>query len=409
MEDINREETPEGIDLLVKSEDWFPYVEVWSKRTPKEMMQNLVHSPYGNSQKPFCKNIPMTKIAFTRANFKDAIPDRMRFPVSFLMNDCKASSSGGGGTVVGGGGGGCVLLTHDLDLKDYREMNAVGDFFMEDLRLMSSKRKFMLCVPLMIWDRDKEKIVDLARKKYGPNAGAYEIRNTFFSYTHESNPFRPSIALAVYAMFNARNILDMSSGWGDRLIGAIAWSLRNPNTVIRYQGYDPFADLQPRYRAIIREFAPDNFVGEIIESPFESAPIELGYYDLAFTSPPYFDFEEYGYSTSHVVTEGYKDIAQPMVNRDTQSTVRYPEMSDWVDGFLKPTLRRAALSLRIGGYLALNIEGPYVYKLLDRSSGDKRLFGNSTMRMDYQGIIGYKSDNPKDLTTHPIFVWRRTL
>ncbi len=96
-----------------------------------------------------------------------------------------------------------------------------------------------------------------------------------------------------------------------------------------------------------------------------------------------------------------------------QSTVRYPQIAEWIDKFLKPMMNRAARSLRSKGYLALNIEGPFMYKLLKNSASDPELFDiarsslETPLRMEYMGIIGYRSDMPRDLITHPIFVWRR--
>lgn len=357
------------IDKRIESDDWFPFVETWSTKTASEMFDTLVTSSYGGG----LGEVPKVFSKFRTTDFKFSIPDRFRRPIPLLVT----------------GDGGYVILTHDVDNKDYREMNAVGEFYMEDIRLASSKRRFQKNTPIEMWDRDKKKIVGLARSQYGPEAGPYEIRNTVFSYTKESNPFRPSVALAIYSLLDATSILDMSSGWGDRLIGAMAWARRSGKP-IRYQGYDPFTELQPRYAAMIQDFAPEGSRFSITASPFEDSPIEESGFNVAFTSPPYFDFEEYGYSDSRIIT------------RDTQSTVRYPNLSAWMEGFLKPMMRQAASSLRMNGYLAINIEGPFIHALLEQSAS---LF--TGVRMEYLGIIGYCSDDVKDRTIHPTFVWRR--
>lgn len=395
MSDLRKDLSPEQIDELTGAKsDWFPYVEEWSLRSAKQFFKNLVESAYGDSGKPIFAHIPTTFCTFSRSDFKFAIPDRMRKPISQMSPSLVEKY---------------VLLTHDIGLKDYREMNAIGDFFMEDLRLASSKRKFMKDFPIHMWDVEKKNIVESARKRHGDNASAYDIRNEFFRMTKESNPFRPSIALAVYNIFNASSILDMSAGWGDRLIGACAWAQRTKRTV-RYQGYDPFSDLQPRYEMIIKKFAPKDSFFEIDCSPFENpSNIETDTYDLAFTSPPYFDFEEYGFSISSGPQEaGDADEEFPTLSRDTQSIVRYPQLQDWIDSFLKPMMVNAAMSLKKKGILALNIEGPYMFKVLERS---EQMFAKNcpSMRVEYQGILGYKSDDPKDTTVHPIFIWKRTI
>lgn len=367
--DLRRELTSEQIDALVKGGDWFPFVEVWSSRTSAELFHNLVSSEYGGP----VENMPKIPVKFAPTDFKFSIPPRFRKAFPSLRDSTTGVSY--------------ALLTHDVDNRDLRDMNAIGDFYMEDLRLSSSKRHFMDKTPIEMWDRERSKIVELARSKYGEDATPYQIRNTIFSYTKESNPFRPSTALAVYSILNAKSILDMSAGWGDRLIGAMAWAERSKRP-IRYQGFDPFCDLQTRYKAMIEDFA--NVTGSrfnVVCFPFEDSELEENAFDVAFTSPPYFDFEEYAISSSG--------------ERTGQSTVRYSGLKEWIEGFLKPMMKKAASSLRRGGYLALNIEGPFVYGVLE----EEATFLSTGMQ--YMGIIGYHSDEPKDKFTHPIFVWRR--
>lgn len=384
-DDLRRDLSGEEIDRLIREDpSWFPFVEVWSKRSPQDMMEALVSSPYGDPA-----TLPTVDAKFSPSDFAFFIPHRFLKPIAQFRN---------------GNGEGRVILTRDVGMKDYREMNAVGEFFMEDVRLSTAKRRFMKLTPEEMWDRDKVKIVEQARRRYGEDkTGPYEIRNTFFSVTHEANPFRPSVALAIYALFNARSILDMSAGWGDRLIAAIAWAKKRQSQVtegrtpssaaVRYQGYDPFTLLQERYQAIIRDLGGKTASltrFEVEPTPFEEAPIEEEEFDLAFTSPPYFDFEEFGIKSSST-------------RESTQSTIRYPSLKEWIQGFLIPLALRAGRALRVNGHLALNIEGSWVTGFLEAVSKDL----NSSMKFEYMGILGYMSDEPRDRRIHPTFVWRR--
>ena len=61
-----------------------------------------------------------------------------------------------------------------------------------------------------------------------------------------------------------------------------------------------------------------------------------GKLDMVFTSPPYFDREQYS-------------------DDDEQSFKAYPMYSDWRDNFLKPTLTNAYESLRNDRYILWNI------------------------------------------------------
>jgi hypothetical protein len=137
---------------------------------------------------------------------------------------------------------------------------------------------------------------------------------------------------------------------------------------------------------MIKDLAPEYSRFQVTEAPFEESPVEESGFDVAFTSPPYFDFEEYGLASS---------------SQTSQSIVRYPDVGPWVSGFLIPMMQKASASLRMGGYLAINIEGQYMYGVLDK--------GFVQRGMEYQGIIGYSSDDPSDNRIHPIFVWRRVV
>ena len=48
--------------------------------------------------------------------------------------------------------------------------------------------------------------------------------------------------------FNSKKILDMSSGWGDRLVGAMACNIDC------YHGFDPNSCLHPGYKKMIEFF-----------------------------------------------------------------------------------------------------------------------------------------------------------
>mgnify|MGYP003112951066 FL=1 len=150
------------------------------------------------------------------------------------------------------------------------------------------------------------------------------------------------------------NIYDPSSGWGGRILGAMASKKR-----IHYIGTDPNTDNwidelgKSRY-----EYVADFFNEHGLETnPFWEEPKNTYHYfqlgsehvgdhpdfqqykgklDMVFTSPPYFDREQYS-------------------EDEEQSFKAYPMYQDWRDNFLKPTLTNAYESLRNDRYLLWNI------------------------------------------------------
>ena len=68
------------------------------------------------------------------------------------------------------------------------------------------------------------------------------------------------------------------------------------NSKVSYIGFDPSTCLKPLYKKIIKEMATkeeqDKGLFKVITKPFEKARKDLkGDYDLAFTSPPFWDLE----------------------------------------------------------------------------------------------------------------------
>ena len=150
------------------------------------------------------------------------------------------------------------------------------------------------------------------------------------------------------------NIYDPSSGWGGRILGAMS-SLKR----IHYIGTDPNTDNyidelgKTRY-----EYVADFFNNEVLEtnpfweedkntyhifqdgSEFIGNNPEFQTYkdilDLVFTSPPYFDREQYS-------------------EDEEQSYKLYPKYDNWRDNFLRPTLTTAYEYLKPNRYLLWNI------------------------------------------------------
>ena len=169
------------------------------------------------------------------------------------------------------------------------------------------------------------------------------------------------------------NIYDPSSGWGGRILGAMS-SLKR----IHYIGTDPNTDNyidelgKTRY-----EYVADFFNNEVLEtnpfweedkntyhifqdgSEFIGNNPEFQTYkdilDLVFTSPPYFDREQYS-------------------EDEEQSYKLYPKYDNWRDNFLRPTLTTAYEYLKPNRYLLWNIAdikiGKDKYHALEQDSID---------------------------------------
>lgn len=153
---------------------------------------------------------------------------------------------------------------------------------------------------------------------------------------HVPANFRPTAARAIYNDFgNGGTVLDFSAGYGGRFLGFLGSSCRH------YIGIDTNLVLRPSYKSMFKWIESNHQHDkswEMVWQPAEDVDYSPwhGKVDLIFTSPPYFDLERYSDET-------------------TQSSVRFPSLSKWLEGFLFEALHRSVRCLKLGGGLVLNV------------------------------------------------------
>jgi hypothetical protein len=188
--------------------------------------------------------------------------------------------------------------------------------------------------------------------------------------------FKPNVAKIIYDMFESENILDFSAGWGDRLAGFYASEHGK-----HYVGIDPRKENHSIYKEQ-SEFYDKHlgFFEHDRKSEFYCSPAEdfdftqyEDYFDLVFTSPPYFSVERYSYD-------------------DTQSWVRYKDIDDWNKDFLQTTLGNLWGSIKPGGYLLVNISDVYTNSKWSTERGWLEICNPMNDYLsklgEYQGCIG---------------------
>ena len=216
------------------------------------------------------------------------------------------------------------------------------------------------------------------------------------------------------------NVYDPSAGWGGRILGAMSSFKR-----IHYIGTDPNTDNFIDELGITRyEYVADFFNNEVLEAnPFWEEDKNTyhifqdgseiignnpefqtykGTLDLVFSSPPYFDREQYS-------------------EDEEQSYKLYPKYDSWRDGFLKPTLTTAFEYLKSNRYLLWNISdikiGKDKYHPLEQDSIDiiESLGGEykSKLKMLMTSMVGVDQSKVKNsvkvggtyLKYEPIFIF----
>ena len=190
--------------------------------------------------------------------------------------------------------------------------------------------------------------------------------------------FKPNVAKILYDKLGSKNILDFSAGWGDRLAG-----FYGSETGEFYMGIDPRKENHPIYKEQSSFYEKHRSMFEVekkslfLESPAEDVDFSEyeNKFDTVFTSPPYNNVERYSYD-------------------DTQSWVRYKDITDWNEKFLQKTLKNLWCSVKAGGYLLVNISDVYTNSKWSTERGWLEIcnpmndFLSTFHDSEYQGCIG---------------------
>jgi hypothetical protein len=163
--------------------------------------------------------------------------------------------------------------------------------------------------------------------------------------------FKPMNARAVWEYICPTmwgNVLDFSSGYGGRMLGAMTSRM-----AYNYTGIDPntrtFQGLEALGTLLEEEGQGRGFAMNCM--PSEEFVPEPGFYDAAFSSPPYFNLETY-------------------TDEPTQCMNRYTNLDRWFDGYVAPTLEMIHTGLASDAIYAVNIadykNGKESFEIVDR-------------------------------------------
>jgi len=156
--------------------------------------------------------------------------------------------------------------------------------------------------------------------------------------------FRPVAAASIYHKYAGNGIVwDMSCGFGGRLLGAFA-SAR----VKKYIGTEPSSLTFEGLKNIKKDFSFLPMQVELHKCGSENF-IPSCRVDLCFTSPPYFNTEQYS-------------------EEETQSFKKFVTTEEWNEGFLRKTIRNCFVCLNLNGYMIINIANVKYHKTLEEDT-----------------------------------------
>lgn len=295
-----------------------------------------------------------------------------------------------------------IFTRHDYlyGVADYYiQMNNIGndasDFFQRDNRMRCGTFKFDS--PYKTWTNYKKLnyALNALWSMKVPEVNPNSLFNCLALRQYAASQFRVSAAKTIYELFNAKIILDTSSGWGDRFAGFSA-----ANCTEYYLGIDPNTKLHKGYKEQ-RKFYGTGKKSTFLCAPAENVILPRNTFDLMFTSPPYFETERYS-------------------EEETQSWKNYKTLDKWRNDFLYKLLKNVWKSLKPGGYLAINIADLGVsYK--DRNICDQMNDYIKTLPgANYVGNIGFRLatrpntsidkriNGTPSIFIEPIWCWRKS-
>jgi tRNA1(Val) A37 N6-methylase TrmN6 len=204
-----------------------------------------------------------------------------------------------------------------------------------------------------------------------------------------ANLFKNHLVKKILTYFNAKRVLDMCSGWGDRLIGSMG-----TQSVERYLSFDPNHNLIPGYEKIMQLLTSysksETPIYETQFIPFENSIINEKF-DLAFTSPPFFDLEIYS-------------------DESTQSIETNNTLQTWLNTWYFNMLQKAYDALEDGGHIAIYINDS-LKSIKDSSKEDLLIcepmlnFMTTLPDVRWVGVVGIQSETPNKF--RPLWVWRK--
>ena len=137
------------------------------------------------------------------------------------------------------------------------------------------------------------------------------------------------------------NYYDFSCGWAVRLLGALGEE-------INYFGTDPNYLLTEKLYELGNLYKQTNNVDSIIDIRTQGSEHFVSEWEgkmgLAFSSPPYFDLEDYKHG---------------------DQSINYGNYEAWLEFFVRPTFENIKRYLVKDGFFALNIKNTKKYQMLD--------------------------------------------
>ena len=182
------------------------------------------------------------------------------------------------------------------------------------------------------WDNDKDlQRLIKNRLQYADRLSDSSIRTGVKLVLNTVTNFKPAIAKYLYKTYAPNGkVFDYSCGFGSRMLAAMSLDME-------YVGCEPnlktYSNLQ-KFGSFLSERTKGSFF--VVDKGSEEYIHKENYFDFAFSSPPFFDYEIYSQDPG-------------------QSIVKYPIYEEWLIGFWRKAIDNCYKCLVPGGYFGVCI------------------------------------------------------
>jgi hypothetical protein len=271
----------------------------------------------------------------------------------------------------------------------YNAFDKLTDWFTEPARIQANVHGCP--APIEYYQQNYDQVVrkaqELQQQWNDHPSFRYFMREAVYALTSECTTFKIGASRKILEYFKAKKVLDPSSGWSDRMLGAAAAG------VDVYHGVDPNPALRSGYDEVIQfvsQRPPQNQLGPIegrfsvLTADFLKVNLEPESYDTVFTSPPFWNFEQYSTAPGQSI-QGISTVEQ------------------WTTDFLYPYLTKAWNALCVGGHMILYISdvktGRYVANMAR--------YMNKELHAKFLGIIGLCGDEVDLSYAYPLWIFQK--
>ena len=182
-----------------------------------------------------------------------------------------------------------------------------------------------------MWDKSHlEKALRTNRKSHSTPYVTEIVRQLGFTAgTSKVTIYRPLLTKRIVEALNGKNVLDVCIGWGGRMLGSACID------GVKYTGIEPFSKTYKGLETIKNELELDNVTlyNDVAENVLPNLKKE---YDIALTSPPYYNLELY--------------------SDETTQSHHYGSYEDWVTHFLRPVVHGVLDKLVDTGYSCWSVK-----------------------------------------------------